>query len=106
MDFNFTGNKPEFRKGGWNWQMKPICAPRQRPSDSDSKAVGVSATEQGVGAHLFTNCTITICAGLTDRAEFIRDSQHARCEIRFDGRLYEVNRSGVTLDRDETDSAQ
>jgi hypothetical protein len=97
--------------------IAPQCAPRQRPSDSDCKAVGVSATEQGDGAHPLqeealpeecqsedgsvasTNCTIHICAGVTDRAEFVREiPNYGWCEIRFGGRLLTANRRCVILD--------
>jgi hypothetical protein len=45
-----------------------------------------------------TDCTIFVTPTSQHRAKFIREMKYSRAEIRFDGRLLEVNRRCVVRD--------
>lgn len=53
-----------------------------------------------------TNCTLSVCDGVTRRAVFIRETEHGRCQIQFPGETYStgepriqtINRQCVTRD--------
>lgn len=52
---------------------------------------------------LHSDCTIYFTTTISRRAKFVREMKYARAEVRFDGRLLEVNRRCVQRDREAGD---
>jgi acyl-coenzyme A thioesterase PaaI-like protein len=45
-----------------------------------------------------TDCTLLVTSTIHLRAQFVRESKYGRAEVRFEGRLQEVNRRCVIRD--------
>lgn len=84
MDFDFSA-------GGGAVGTPSATAQPDRPHLHPSSPV-----EQSAGG----DCSVSVCEGSSHRAWFIRETEHARCQIRFlnDRLVQTLNRQVVTRD--------